>query len=91
MELVTKIGHCRYCHGSKIVEVPEDADEELVNKEASETCDCYGAKEVREREYQKGACIANIEEMLSEKYPEIAELFKNSIDAIQDAKIKKSQ
>ena len=85
----TRIGHCKYCHEQKIVEVPEDATQEMANQEATETCDCYGAKETREKEYQKQACIANVYEMLGEKYPEIAELFKGSIDALQTAKIKK--
>lgn len=87
--MTTKIGFCRYCNEQKIVEVPDNATEEIINQEATRTCDCPGAKEAREREYQKEACIANIDEMLGEKYPEIAGLLKDSIDIIQSAKIKK--
>lgn len=89
MERVTKVGHCRYCHNPIIIEAFPEATEEMLNEEAVELCGCYGAKQMRKKRSQKEACIANIDEMLTEKYPEIAELFKNSIDAIQDAKIKK--
>lgn len=88
-EIVTKIGYCKYCHEQRIVEIRENAAEAEANQEATETCDCYGAKDAREKEYQKEACISNIDDMLTEKYPEIAQLFKDSIDALQTAKIKK--
>lgn len=87
--MTTKIGFCRYCNNQRMVEVPDDATEELINQEATATCDCYRAKAEREKEYQKEACIANIDDMLGKKYPEIASLLKDSIDAIQASKIKK--
>lgn len=87
--MTTKIGFCRYCNNQRMVEVSDDATEEMVNQEATATCDCYRAKAEREKEYQKKACIANIDDMLGKKYPEIASLLKDSIDAIQASKIKK--
>lgn len=87
--MTTKIGFCRYCNNQRMVEVPDDATEELINQEATVTCDCYRAKAEREKEYQKEACIANIDDMLGKKYPEIASLLIDSIDAIQASKIKK--
>lgn len=89
MEKQTKIGFCRYCNNQRMVEVPEGATEELINQEATATCNCYKAKAEREKEHQKKVCIANIDEMLGKKYPEIASLLKDSIDAIQASKIKK--
>lgn len=83
--MTTKIGFCRYCNNQRMVEVPDDATEELINQEATATCDCYRAKAEREKEYQKEACIANIDDMLGK----IASLLKDSIDAIQASKIKK--
>ena len=89
MGMVTKHGYCRYCNNPRIIEIYEDATQEECNAVASDECDCYGAEEARKREYQKGACIANIDLMLAEKRPEIAEIFRNCIDALQDKKIKK--
>lgn len=65
--MTTKIGFCRYCNNQRMVEVPDDATEELINQEATATCDCYRAKAEREKEYQKEACIANIDDMLGKK------------------------
>ena len=87
--MTTKIGFCRFCNNQRMVEVPDDATEELINQEATATCDCYRVKAEREKEHQKEACIANIEEMLGKKYPEIASLLIDSIYAIQASKIKK--
>lgn len=85
----TEIGFCRFCQDQKIVEVPDDATEEMINEEATRTCNCYEARDAREKKYQKGACIANIEEMIKEKHPEIADLLESSIDPIQEGKISK--
>lgn len=48
-----------------------------------------GAEEAMKREYKKGACLANIDNMLQEKHPEIAEILRGCIDDLQDRKIKK--
>lgn len=89
MSTVTKMGYCRFCQESRLVEVPEDATQEEVNLEVTEQCDCHEAQKAREDAYQKKACIANIDEMLGERYPEIADIFISSIDAMQEGAIKK--
>lgn len=82
-------GYCGYCGEARMVEVEEIASQEMINEEVTYNCRCFSATQVREKKEQKENCISNIEEMLNENYPEIAKLFKESIDAIQDNKIKK--
>ena len=84
-----KEGFCNYCKEGKMVEVPDDATQKDINEEVTEQCRCTMASRMRERRNQKEACIANINEMLSENYPAIAKVFMDNIDAIQDNKIKK--
>ena len=82
-------GCCIYCGEIRMVEVPEDISQEMIDAEASQKCNCYQATEARKRKKQKEQCTEDIEEVLGEYYPEIAEIFRSSIDVIQDAKIKK--
>lgn len=89
MGIVTRTGYCRYCNCGRLIEIDEEADQDVRNEMATDECDCYGAQEARKKEYQKDACLANINAMLTEKRPEIAEIFKDCIDALQDRKIKK--
>lgn len=89
MEYVTKIGYCRFCNESRIVDVPEDTTQDLWNAEATEQCNCYKATEFRKKRAQKEVCIENINAMLSESRPEIADILLNCIDALQENKIKK--
>lgn len=89
MAIVTLTGYCRYCNNPRIVEVEEEADQDERNRVASEECNCYGAEEARKKKYQKDACVANLDEMLRQKRPEIAEILESAIDAMQDKKIKK--
>lgn len=89
MEYVTKIGYCRFCRNSRMVEVLEGTDQDLWNAEATEQCNCYKAEEFRKKRTQKEVCIENINAMLSESRPEIADILENCIDALQEKKIKK--
>ena len=41
------------------------------------------------KEYQKEACIAYIDEMVGKDHPEIGEILKVGIEAIQDMKVSK--
>lgn len=87
MEMVQ--GYCVFCGEARMVEVPEEASQELVDQAATSECMCSRAVMIRERTKQKEACICNIEALLEPKHKEIAEMFKEAIDTIQDAKIKK--
>lgn len=89
MGIVTRTGYCRYCNNGRLVEIEEEATQEQRNLQATEECNCYGAEEERKREYQKDACLANIDSMLQKKHPEIAEILRGCIDDLQDRKIKK--
>ncbi len=84
-----KEGGCIYCGEIRMVEVPEEATVEMINIEATLNCNCYQASQVRKRKKQKEQCIIDIYEVLGECYPEIAELFKRSIEELQSDKIKK--
>ena len=82
-------GYCGFCHQPRMVEISEDATQEQINQAVTEKCGCMMATRIREKKEQKENCIENINEMLEENYPDIAKLFKDSIDIIQDNKIKK--
>lgn len=84
-----RVGHCKYCHESRMVEVPENATDEEINEAATLDCDCAGASLARKKEYQKEACIAYIDDMMGKDHPEIGEILKNGIEAIQDMKVSK--
>ena len=84
-----KQGYCIFCGEARMVEVPEEVSSELINQQATSECLCSRAVMVRERVKQKETCISNIEAILEPKYKEIADMFKEAIDVIQDAKIKK--
>ncbi len=82
-------GYCEYCKNGKMIEVPEETTQEKVNREVTENCDCIIASRVRTRKKQKEECIKNIDRMLQGTHPEIAKVFKENIDVIQDDRIKK--
>ena len=83
------LGYCKYCHDRRMVDVPDDATDDEINKAATLDCDCPGAKLARKKEYQREACTEYIEKMISTDFPEIGEIMKNSIQAMQDMKISK--
>lgn len=89
MEKETRQGFCRFCNAGILVEVNENATQREADLMATEACDCIGAEDERKRKAQKEGCLANIEEILGGKHPEIAELFGRAIDAIQESKIQK--
>ena len=82
-------GFCNYCAQPKMVEVPEGMEQDKINEEATKICTCLAATSFREKKQQKEACISNIEALLEPKNEEAARILKDSIDAIQDSKIKK--
>ena len=86
---MSNIGYCKYCGNSRIVEMPDGVTQEALDKEATATCNCYGAEEARKKEVQKKACTAQLGEMLHEKHPEIEDLLVCAIDALQDGKFEK--
>lgn len=87
--LHTEIGYCRFCNHGRMVEITEDLEQEELNRIATEECSCYGATKERELLQQKEVCEANIQEMLGEKHPGVAQIFLDSIELIQSGKIKK--
>ena len=84
-----KEGYCNYCNQPKLVDVPEENTQEQTNESVTKKCSCSMATKIRERKQQKKTCIVNIDEMLTPNYPEIAAVFKDNIDNIQDNKFKK--
>lgn len=84
-----KQGYCLFCGEAKMVDVPAEASQELIDQEVTNECTCLRAVMVRERLHQKETCICNIEALLEPKHKEIAEIFKEAIDVIQDSKVKR--
>lgn len=42
-------GNCKYCKEAKLVEVSEEAQQDEIDKKATEECNCTIAKEIREK------------------------------------------
>ncbi len=82
-------GFCNFCGEIRMVEVAEGATQEEVNAAVTDVCDCPVAEDMKKRAVQKQKCIQNINLLLTERHPDIAELFKGSIDAVQEHTIKK--
>lgn len=72
-----------------MVETKQDISQEGMDELATQECDCMMARDARRKEKQKMCCIKNIEEILGERYPDIAEIFKGCIDAVQKRTVKK--
>lgn len=84
-----KEGYCKFCNQPRLADVPEESTQEEINEAVTKKCSCIMATKIRERKEQKETCIANIDEMFSQNYSEIAAVFKENIDNIQDNKFKK--
>lgn len=88
-----KVGYCRCCGNPRNVEVTggenQKDNQEEFNILATENCDCYAATKLRKERTQREECEKNIDRILGEKYPEIADVFRNNIVLIQGNVIKK--
>ena len=82
-----KVGYCKYCHESRMVETDID-DQELVNAMATEECTCAGASHARKLFNEKNTAEAIIDNYFGGKYPEAAELLKMAIEPVQTEAIK---
>lgn len=51
---MSSVGYCKYCGSGRMVEMPEGVSQEALDREASETCDCYGAEEARKKRDTEG-------------------------------------
>lgn len=89
----TKIGYCRYCGNSRMIEEPEESEHELDQTEiddiATWECECQAAKKARSKEEQRRICIDNIKGMIEEEYPDVAGILTECIPLVQEAAIDK--
>ena len=83
-----KIGYCKFCKNSVMVETEGDESQYTLNDLATENCKCAGAAHYRKLKNEKETAIGIIEDMVNKAHPEAAELLKASIDYIQEDKIK---
>lgn len=83
----TKIGYCKYCGNSRMIEEPEDTDHELDQEEidriATWECDCKAAQKARRIEEERLTCVDNIKGLIYDDYPDIAEIMTESIPLVQ--------
>lgn len=63
--------------------------QEELNALAEESCDCYAATRLRKERIQREECEKNIDRILRERYPEIADVFRDNIVLVQGNVIKK--
>ena len=83
-----KIGYCKFCKNSVMVETEGDESQYTLNDLATERCNCAGAAHYRKVKNEKESAIGIVEVLVNKTHPEAAELLKASIDYIQEDKIK---
>lgn len=89
-------GMCRFCGQEVLVVVPDDATAEMVMEEASRNCRCKESlaymDEVQKREAieaAKQSAKGTTYELFHDEYPEIEEIFNNSMDDLVNKRFKK--
>lgn len=91
------IGACRFCHQTMMVMVPDDATPQIIEEEATVSCQCKLSQEYAEKKRQEEyfrmsieAAKASIESLFEEDhFEELREALKGSVDAVAKKKIKK--
>ena len=83
-----KIGYCGFCGQGNMVEAAEGYEQADLDLEATYKCHCEGATKMREREAQKEEALANIEALVSPKYPEMANILYECVNAIQEGSVR---
>lgn len=80
-------GACYYCGQYHQVEMEKDEipTEELLNKKATDKCDCFEAK----LDQKKKEALEQIDTFFSEEFPEMAELMAAAIKPIQTETVDK--
>lgn len=63
---MSSVGYCKYCGSGRMVEMPEGVSQEALDREASETCDCYGAEEARKKRPRETSASPSWEECCTE-------------------------
>ena len=84
-----RVGYCHFCGDPVNVPIERKDGQKTLNVLATEKCECHEAKEHTKLKKEEEKCIGNINKVLGEKHPTIAELFKSGIGAIQHKDIKK--
>lgn len=78
-----KVGICEYCGEPRNIEAEEYDTDCRLDQLASEQCTCIGAVLARKKKEQAENCRQNIKEMLAEEHPEVAMIFEQCIEPIQ--------
>lgn len=83
-----RTGFCGYCGNPSQVPMEEHASQAAVDEEVTENCSCEEAIRERKKKAQKAKCEKNIEELLRVEFPEIADLFQETVPCVQAGAIK---
>lgn len=85
-------GTCKYCHQIRAVEhVPESATQYERDAIATRECNCKGAKEAREIDYQIQRAKAAIRQIVSKKDEDAAKIFAAGLRAMVEGDIQSIQ
>ena len=85
-------GTCKYCHQIRALEhVSESFTQEERDKIATHECNCKGAKEAREIDYQIQRAKAAIRQIVSKKDEDAAEIFAAGLRAMVEGDIQSIQ
>ena len=88
MENEKGTGYCGFCGQGVLVDALEGFTQKDLDLEATYKCSCEGARRMRQREAQKEEALSNIEALVAPKYPEIADILYECVNAIQESNVK---
>ena len=75
-------GFCKYCKQAVMIQAPEDATQEQLNKIASKECSCKEADYQRKRELQLGASKEYIHNLFYDNNPLLCKAMYEAVEAI---------
>ena len=81
-------GYCGFCGQGVMVDALDGFEQKDLDLEATYRCSCEGARHMREREAQKEEALGNIEALVAPRYPEMADILYECVNAIQENKVK---
>lgn len=84
-----EMGYCIYCGQGHLISTSGEADQEELNKWATDMCDCEDAAASNRKKKEVLKARKNIELLFSENYAEVAKILKEALPYIVSEQIGK--
>lgn len=85
--MVLTTGYCKYCGNPTNVEAPEEAEQAIVDRLATEACGCPMAETVRKRKKQAERAQKIIFSICDDAFPDAVKPLTDAVQGIQTGKI----